>query len=41
MPQEGFNWVLPCLGISIVNWYEGTIDGTYKRHFPHSSNGSS
>jgi len=41
MLGEISTWILPCLGISIVKWYEGLLDGTYKiRHLSYSSNGS-
>jgi len=42
MPKEISTWIPPCLGISIVKWYYGTLDGTYTtRPLSYSSSGSS
>jgi hypothetical protein len=31
MPWERSTWIPPCLRISIINWYEGTLDGLIKQ----------
>jgi hypothetical protein len=42
MPWEKCAWILPYFKFSTLEWYEGTLDGSYKaKPLPYSNNGSS